>query len=94
MQPQQVLEYDVTVHNLSTASQPLNLVWTVPLYTTEGGVGGGGAQGNHNFGPIPMGQSITYRLFFNVLNDTAAPDGGNINLAVFDFDRAASVFRS
>jgi hypothetical protein len=94
VQPLQVLEYDVTVHNLSTASQSLNLVWTVPFYTTEAGVGGGGAQGSHNFGPIPMGQSITYRLFFNVLADTAAPDGGNINLAIFDLDRAASVSRS
>ncbi len=72
----------------------MTLVWTVPAYTSESGVGGAGAQGSHNFGSIPKGQSRQFQILLNVFGTTVVPDGANISLQMFDLERAASVWRT
>ena len=54
--PGQTLEFDVTVHNLSTSSQAVRLDWTVPQYTSFGGIRPGSARSN-DFGTLASGQS-------------------------------------
>ena len=93
VQQNQTLEFDVTVQNVSTSSQSVTLDWTVPQYTSFGGLQAGTAQ-SHNFGTLTSGQSITYVILLTVLPIASAPDGANITLDMFDLPRGASVSRT
>jgi len=92
--PGHVLEFDVTVTNLNTASQSVVLNFIVPLYTTYGALHGGDSA-SYNFGYIPAGQSETAKLRF-VVNGSGnvPPDGTVIHLTVTDTARQVSVSRS
>ena len=90
----QTLEYDVTVTNVTAVSQSVVLNFTVPEYTTYGGLGAGNAAG-YNFGYIPAGQSRTAQLLFVVVHTgSIPPDGTSITLDTVDLARGASVSRT
>ncbi|HMJ06529.1 MAG TPA: hypothetical protein VK474_09770, partial [Chthoniobacterales bacterium] len=93
-QPGQVLEFDLTVHNLTTTSQPVRVDFSVPQYTRFACCTGAGSGLNHDFGTLTAGQSITYQIYLNVLGTDSVPDGATITLMVNDLARAASVSRS
>ena len=92
--PGHVLEFDATVTNLTAGSQSVVLYFTVPEYTTYGGLGAGNAAG-YNFGSIPAGQSKTAKLRFAVVGSgNIPPDGTTITLNAVDISRGASISRS
>ncbi|HEY2714397.1 MAG TPA: hypothetical protein VGI60_17940, partial [Chthoniobacterales bacterium] len=92
--PGQVLEYDVTVTNLSAVAQTVQVDFTVPEYTTFGSLGGGSAS-YHYFGSVGAGQSSTAQLFFTVVGSgSIPPDGTSITLDTIDLARGASVSRT
>jgi hypothetical protein len=64
--PGQVLEYDVTVTNLSAVAQVVQIDFTVPEYTTYGGLVGGDAS-YYYFGSVGAGESSSVQLFFTVV---------------------------
>ncbi len=94
--PDQTIEFDVTVHNLTTSSQPVALGWTVPQYTTFGssGCSAAGCPKTTDFGTLTAGQSMTQQLRLRVADIAAVADGANIILELFDLSRAASISRS
>ncbi len=92
----QTLEFDITVHNLTTASQSAMLDWTVPQYTSFGSSGcqAAGCPKTTDFGTLAAGQSMTQQLRLRVADIAAVADGANIILELFDLPRAASVSRT
>ena len=94
VKPGQVLEFDVTVRNLSASSQYVDLFFTVPEFTTYGGSPAGTLK-SYNFGYVAAGTSQTAKLLFVVSGaNLAPPDGTTIDLTLTDSARAASVSRS
>jgi uncharacterized repeat protein (TIGR01451 family) len=92
--PGQTLEYDVTVTNVTAVSQSVVLDFTVPEYTTYGGLGAGNAAG-YNFGSVSPGASRTAQLPFVVVHTgSIPPDGTSITLDTVDLPRGASVSRT
>ena len=92
--PGQTLEYDVTVTNVTAVSQSVVLDFTVPEYTTYGGLGAGNAAG-YNFGSVSPGASRTAQLLFVVVHTgSIPPDGTSITLDTVDLPRGASVSRT
>jgi uncharacterized repeat protein (TIGR01451 family) len=74
--PGQTLEYDVTVTNVTAVSQSVVLDFTVPEYTTYGGLGAGNAAG-YNFGSVSPGASRTAQLLFVVVHTGSIPPERN-----------------
>ena len=92
--PGHVLEYDVTVTNLTAGTQSVRLDFTVPEYTTYGGAVAGTARA-YDFGTVAPGASETARLLFNVLaSGPTPPHGASITLYPLDVARGASVSRT
>jgi len=92
--PGHVLEYDATVTNLTAGTQSVRLDFTVPEYTTYGGLGAGTARA-YDFGTVAPGASETARLLFNVLaSGPTPPHGASITLYPLDVARGASVSRT
>jgi hypothetical protein len=92
--PGQVLEYDVTVTNLTAGSQSVRADFTVPEYTTYGSLIGGSFT-YYDFGPVAAGASETAQLLFTVVGSgSVAPDGTSITLDPIDLARGASVSRT
>jgi hypothetical protein len=92
--PGHVLEYDATVTNLTAGDQFVTLDFTVPEFTTYGGLGAGTPR-SYSFGSVAPGASETAKLFFNVLaSGPTPPDGASITLYPLDLARGASVSRT
>jgi hypothetical protein len=92
--PGQVLEYDATVTNLTATTQSVRLDFTVPEFTTFGGLVGGDAS-FFDFGTVVAGGSETAQLFFTVVGTgEIPPDGTSITLDTIDLARGASVSRT
>ena len=85
VKPGELVEFDVTVHNLTTSDQPnVNLTATVPPYTSNGGFNPGDHFGV-NFGTVLAGASQTRIVRLTVDNgDQAPPDGQEITLTMED----------
>jgi hypothetical protein len=93
VKPGEPLEFDITVHNLTTSSQSVKLDWSVPQYLQNGAIGEGDAQ-SHDFGTLPAGQSVTFQWRIGVVGTDSVPEGASINLHLFDLARGASVSRT
>src|SRR5205823_2704780 len=92
--PGHVLEYDVTVTNLTAATQSVRLDFTVPEYTTYGGAVAGTARA-YDFGTVAPGASETAKLLFAVVGSGAIPPNGtSITLNAIDVARGASISRT
>jgi hypothetical protein len=91
--PGETVEFDVTVHNLTNASQPVRLDWTVPWFTNESG-NGPGSTFNHDFGTMSANQLLTFKVFLDVWSAPDAPDGASVTLDLWDLARAASVSKT
>src|SRR5205085_1762195 len=92
--PGHVLEYDVTVTNLTAATQSVSLDFTVPEYTTYGGAVADTARA-YDFGTVAPGASETAKLLFSVVGSgTIPPDGTSITLNAIDVARGASISRT
>ena len=85
VKPGELVEFDVTVHNLTTSDQPhVVLTATVPPYTTTLGFHPGDHFGV-NFGTVLAGASQTRIVILTVDNgDQAPPDGQEITLTMVD----------
>ena len=94
VKPSQILEFDITVRNLTTSSQALTLAWSVPQFTKDGCCFAAGEARSHDFGTLTAGQSITYQWRVDVENTNSVPDGATITLRLFDLIRGASISRS
>ena len=95
VKPGQVLEFDVTVRNLSASSQTVTVNFTVPEFTTYDGSPAGTARG-YSFFSVLAGTSETVKLLFVVSGANLAPPepGTTINLVLTDIERAGSVSRA
>jgi hypothetical protein len=92
--PGQVLEYGVTVTNLSAVAQVVQVDFAVPEYTTYGSLAGGNAS-YYYFGSVGAGQSSNTQLLFAVVGSgSIPPDGTSITLDLIDLGRGASVSRT
>jgi uncharacterized repeat protein (TIGR01451 family) len=92
--PGQILEFDATVHNLTAGTQSVRLDFTVPQYTTYGGLVGGDAT-FFDFGTVAAGGSETAQLLFTVVGSgEVPPDGTSITLDTIDLARGASISRT
>ena len=91
VKPGHVLEFEATVRNLSGSPQIVRLDFIVPEFTTYNG----SPPGTPHFvivGPLPSGDSHTFRLLFNVDGgNTAPPDGTVISLTLTDQARGVTV---
>jgi uncharacterized repeat protein (TIGR01451 family) len=82
--PGQVVEFDVTVRNLTASAQVVVVNFTVPEFATYNGAPAGTA-GSYNFSYVNPGASETAKLLFLVSGaNLAPPDGTTINLALTD----------
>jgi uncharacterized repeat protein (TIGR01451 family) len=84
VKPGEVVEFDITVHNLTTSSQPVSLKFTVPPFTNYFG-NAAGTTWSINFGTVLAGASETLPVYLTVLNGDQAPsDGTKITLNLND----------
>ena len=87
VKPGELVEFDVTVHNLTGSDQTVNLTATVPPFTRNGGFGPGDHFGVI-FGTVLAGTSQTRIVRLTVDNgDQAPPDGQQITLTMEDSAR-------
>ena len=94
IRPSQVLEYDVTVHNLSGSSQPVKLDWSVPEHTLYNCCSTQGSAQSHDFGTLAAGATVTWQLRLTVLDTNTVPEGASVTVHLFDLSRAASIART
>jgi uncharacterized repeat protein (TIGR01451 family) len=87
VKPGELVEFDVTVHNLTGSDQTVNLTATVPPFTRNGGFNPGDHFGVI-FGTVSAGASQTRIVRLSVNNgDQAPPDGQQITLTMDDTAR-------
>ena len=90
----QVVQFKVTVSNLTTASQYVTLYYHVPNFTAYGGYPAGSAL-SYIVGYVAAGASQSFNLDFTVLSGAQAPPNGSlITLLINDQARSASVSRT
>jgi hypothetical protein len=92
--PGHVLEFDATITNLAATAQVVQLDFTVPEYTTYGGLVAGDAS-YYYFGSLAAGGSKTAKLRFVVVGSGNIPaNGTTITFDGIDLTRGASISRS
>jgi hypothetical protein len=90
----QVVQFKVTVSNLTTAAQFVVLAYHVPNFTVASGTYVAGTQFSYGVGYVAAGVSQSFNLAFTVLSASQAPKGSLINLLLSDQARGASVSRT
>jgi hypothetical protein len=94
VRPGQVVQFKVTVSNLTTASQYVTLSYHVPNFTVYGSYPAGTALG-YTVGYVDAGASQSFNLDFTVLSGAQAPPNSSaITLALSDSTRSLSVSRT
>ena len=81
VQPNQGIQFTVTVTNLSSAPQPVTLNYDVPQFTTGSGYAAGTALSTY-MGIIAAGATQVVSLDFRVLSGSQAPPDGSLITAV------------
>jgi len=90
-----VLEYKVTVTNLSNITQNVYLTYHVPNFTTNLNGYPAGTVFNYNLGNVTAGATESFNLDFMVLSGAQAPPTGSlITLVLADQIRSISVSRT
>jgi hypothetical protein len=94
VRPGQVVQFKVTVSNLTTASQYVTVSYKVPNFTAYSSYPAGTAL-SYTVGYVDAGASQSFNLDFTVLSGAQAPPNGSaITLALSDAARSASVSRT
>ena len=95
VKPGQVVEYKVTVTNLSNITQNVYLTYHVPNFTTNLNGYPAGTLFNYNLGNVTAGATESFNLDFMVLSGAQAPPTGSlITLVLADQIRGDSVSRT
>ena len=90
----QVVQFKVTVSNLTTASQYVTLYYHVPNFTVSGSYPAGTVLG-YTVGYVAAGASQSINFDFTVLSGAQAPPNGSlITLLMSDVARSASFSRT
>ena len=93
VKPGHVLEFDVTVRNLSASSQTVTVSFTVPDFTTYNGIPAGMAA-SYSFFTVLAGTTETAKLLLVVSGgNQTPPDGTVITLMLTDEARGISFSR-
>jgi hypothetical protein len=94
VRPGQVVQFKVTVSNLTTASQYVTVSYKVPNFTAYSSYPAGTAL-SYTVGYVDAGASQSFNLDFTVLSGAQAPPNGSaITLALSDSARSLSVSRT
>jgi hypothetical protein len=94
--PGQVVQFKLTITNLTNASQSLSVAYHVPQFTTatSGGYSAGTVL-SYPFGNVAAKASQTATFSFTVLSGTSSPPNGSLlTLVVCDEARGTSVSRT
>jgi uncharacterized repeat protein (TIGR01451 family) len=94
VRPGQVVQFKVTVSNLTTASQFVSLSYKVPNFTVDGSYPAGTAF-TYTLGDVAAGATQSVKFDFTVLSGAQAPPNGSlITLVMSDTVRSLSVSRT